>query len=452
MENHDNCSADCLQEVCGNGKCELYETNAGCPQDCNADNLPYSFVIVHEEGPFEGVQEIIDLANQYHVPMTLMFWPGEMERILADPAKVAKVHEWQAQGYEFGIHDQECCETANYDYMNMPPNELRGCLLPTDRVKYEQLAAPYAIKSGSSVCNKWLPDTFIYNGDGRPDGRNSISLKYHFFGPDEPSYLYRLTVRGGYNPVSANGIANPCGGAFNKISQYMTLRPEEIYGIGFHTADYYGYLDSSGNPIPSGNDKTQLVKLFKFWHDKEPTGVKRKTLAKMMEEYVLPNNLVIDMQGLFSSGGETQQKCSKLITTMGAIEGEETNYLNFGRCLHTGTYCGEEGQDSHDYVTTHNLLWSGGMYCPRQCITKSISEFVPPVGSMGALCGNGNCNAVEGITCPVDCPSCGNGRCDSGESYVSCDQDCHGVALRCGDGICDIKGNETKTNCPEDCG
>jgi hypothetical protein len=43
---------------------------------------------------------------------------------------------------------------------------------------------------------------------------------------------------------------------------------------------------------------------------------------------------------------------------------------------------------------------------------------------------------------------CGDGVCDGDETETNCPQDC-GVT-ECGDGVCD--GDETETNCPQDCG
>jgi hypothetical protein len=70
------------------------------------------------------------------------------------------------------------------------------------------------------------------------------------------------------------------------------------------------------------------------------------------------------------------------------------------------------------------------------------------------FCGNLICETGcgEDITnCPFDCHECGNGKCEAAEGIENCPEDCCGT---CGDSKCASYGKckETKESCPEDCG
>jgi len=65
-----------------------------------------------------------------------------------------------------------------------------------------------------------------------------------------------------------------------------------------------------------------------------------------------------------------------------------------------------------------------------------------------SVCGDGFCSGSEDAeSCPADCPEvCGDGLCTSSEGTAICPEDC-GTA--CGDGVCN--GDETESTCPGDC-
>ena len=74
-------------------------------------------------------------------------------------------------------------------------------------------------------------------------------------------------------------------------------------------------------------------------------------------------------------------------------------------------------------------------------------------------CGDGFCNQSTGeniATCSTDCPIfCGDGLCNGSETKLSCIRDCKLLPILppdlCGDGTCDLAGDEDNFNCPDDC-
>jgi len=426
-EDSTTCPADCPQDACGNGMCDMYETAAGCPQDCYPDNLPYSVLIVHEES-WSGMVEIVNLANQYHAPLTIMFWPGIVDYILENQSRIDLVHQWQAQGHEIGIHSQGCNEGPNRD----PQCSDYACLKQGDAAKYERLAYPQPIKSGMSCWDpNLLPETYIYEASGyRDDGRSAFAIKFDI---GQNRFLYGINTKPGYLE------SLPCGGATQKIAQYITLKPSEFYGAVFHTADYAGCCisDSSGNCIawddmsdcPGGHyvpsDKEPLKNWLRFLYTKDPQGVRRKTLSALMEDYVLPNNLTIDQDAICNSQDPRVNTCGILLSIdhnppsgkkCFSVSAPGERLFNFERCLTTGTYCAYEGNERCSQSATP-------MYCPAKCIVTNISDF-EETEYCPESCGNGYCTKSESpANCPQDCANCGNGVCDTDEKQT-CPQDC----------------------------
>jgi len=415
-------------------------------------DVPYSFLAVHfeviptctesdpcrgdytntvtAENVWQNMVNMVDLANQYNTPLTIMFWPGSAEYALASPERIAQVREWQAQGHEIGIHNQGCfgdkeCTAGS-----------AGCHKESDNLLYEQLAGEYTIKSGTTVCALNLFPTYKYEGGGRPDGRSAVAIKYAYdLAPEHE--IYGLNIKAGY-----------AGGTQIKIAQYNTLNQDEIYGFVNHGEGDAGNLGGT----------VELKEWLNFLYEKDPEGKKRMTLSDIMEKYVLPNNLVASIEDVCSSADLRTQQCLPLVRiptkpdSTNCINPYDTGVFNFGRCLHTGTYCElEEGLSEEqlcsisrgDYYT----------YVPTSCIQKNIDDYEPPVCEV-TTCGNGICDKGEETTCPEDCTTtfyCGDGECDEKElAQGICPQDCGGAGSACGDGICDGAAGE-KISCPADC-
>jgi hypothetical protein len=239
----------------------------------------------------------------------------------------------------------------------------------------------------------------------------------------------------------------------------------------------------------------ELKEWLNFLYEKDPEGKKRMTLSNLMENYVLLNNLVASMGDVCSSTDSRIQQClapARLSTKPGSINcmtPYDTGMFNFGRCLHTGTYCELENGLSEEQLCS---ISRGDyyLYVPTTCVIKNIEDYEPPVCE-ATTCGNGICDKGEETTCPEDCTTsfyCGDGLCRTkdGESFENCpadcsdssscaagqilcaiDQTCDGTAGTklpegqcctgtctggksgsCGDGVCDSGEKDT---CPSDC-
>jgi len=437
---------------CGNGECDEKELVQGiCPEDCGQTNstnfteempdVPYSFFAVHFEidpnskeagDKWQNMVNTVDLANQYNVPLTIMFWPGSAEYALASPERIAQVREWQAQGHEIGLHNQGCFGEKECDAGSA------GCHKASDNILYEQLAGDYTLKSGTTVCPLNLISTYKYEGGGRPDGRSAVAIKYTYdLAPGHE--IYGLNMKAGY----ANGTQI-------KISQYNTLNKDEIYGFVNHGEGDAGNIGGT----------VELKEWLRFLYEKDSAGKNRMTLSDIMEKYALPNNLVASMDEVCSSTNTLVQQClplNEIETKLGTnrcMNPYDSGAFNFGRCLRTGTYCELESGLSEEQLCS---ISRGDFYTyvPTSCVIKNIEDYEPPICE-ATTCGNGICDNGEEKTCTKDCTTssfyCGDGECDEKEfSQGICPQDCNQTGKgSCGDGICDGPAGE-KDSCPSDC-
>jgi hypothetical protein len=358
----DNGITELALDVCGDSHCGISETHADCPQDCNADNVPYSFFAIHFEINhhdkvnagyiWQNTLTTVELANQYNVPLTIMFWPGSVKYALASDERIAQVREWQSQGHEIGLHNQDCLSSEKEDFVNHQES---------DNALYEQLVGDYDLKSGTTCCTALaLPSTFRYQGAGRFDGRSSMAIR-NTLDSYSGHWVYNLNMKAGY----ANGTAI-------KIAQYNTLNKDEIYGFCNHGEGDAGNLGGS----------VELIEWMTFLYEKDPVGSKRMTLSDIMEKYILPNNLVIDADEIGSSTDSRVQQClplARILSKEGsklAIGIADTGVFNLGRCIQTGTYCELEDGLSQEQLCS---ISRGDYYAyvPTSCIVRDIGEYLP---------------------------------------------------------------------------
>jgi hypothetical protein len=374
-------------------------------------DVPYSFLAVHFEidpnskeagDKWQNMANMVDLANQYHTPLTIMFWPGSAEYTLASPERTAKVREWQAQGHEIGIHNQGCYGDKECDAGSA------GCHQESDNQLYEQLAGNYTIKSGTTVCTSNLISTYKYEGGGRPDGRSATAIKFNI----APGHLiYGLNIKAGYT-----------GGTQIKIAQYNTLNKNEIYG----------FVDHGEGDVGNMGGTVELKEWLNFLYEKDPEGKKRMTLSNLMEKYVIPNNFVVSMEDICSSTDSRIQQClplNRIETKLGTnrcMNTYDTGAFNFGRCLHTGTYCGlEDGLNNEQLCSIDRGDYYA--YVPTSCLVKNIGEYEPIENCVNTekTSGTGDKTNTTKIDNKTPLNYCGNGECDEKERAQGiCPQDC----------------------------
>lgn len=335
-------------------------------------NVPWSAYYMHVENIDAYNQcfdEIIALADTYNTPLTLLLWPQIRDRILDDPVEMKKMNQWIANGHEIGIHVQGCwgdsyCATKG------------ECLKEGDAEKYLKLykgmktahATPAKFGAEEYRCPELLPESIRYGGARRFDGRNAISTRYTIDGRT----FDILNVKAGYVDPDQQ-----------KLAQYETLKPNEIYFTGNHAECDFEYLKE----------------WFKYLSKKDPEGKKRKTQTWLMENIILPENRSISAEELRNP----DNKCSILVG--GNVFSDDwgfspTDVFNFGRCIADGSFCYYDEKCSE-----------GNCYVPTQCSLGTIDnadKYKPASETCVIKCGDKSCDIGENridspIYCPEDC-------------------------------------------------
>ena len=115
-----------------------------------AGAVPVSCFVVHaeptqaDEAAFASLVRLVALADENHVPLTILFTAQWAELVLADPTKVATVQEFLTRGHEIGAHHHAYWATldhaAQWDgYTNTPLDQLAA----PDRLQFRGTMAAY---------------------------------------------------------------------------------------------------------------------------------------------------------------------------------------------------------------------------------------------------------------------------------------------------------------------
>ena len=149
--------------------------------------------------------------------------------------------------------------------------------------------------------------------------------------------------------------------------------------------------------------------------------------------------------------GESAQSCPA------DCSGGSCGGISFEGCCEGGLlkYCDDGVLQQLDCSDNPSCGWNGqaGFYdCGTTGGSDPSGTNSKSCGSVGPVCGNGNCESGESKqSCPADCgsagPVCGDGKCEGTETYTNCSKDCS--APVCGDGEC--QAPETSESCPADC-
>lgn len=276
------------QAVWGQDLIDFFDEEPPLPP---STDVPYSYFVVHiKRGAdldyakeFIYLKDLVESADSYNVKLTLQFSPQWVDYLLKNNDKKNLVKLWQKNGHEISIIHPGPSHLSWDGYSNMPAEEainisyIRGTssddiheLLGTMDDFLEmanELAYPEKIKSGT-ITDKWedVP-AILYITDGIGQ-RNRKAVKQTWNG----------------NSVYLTGIGGLWTSSMLESSKvdYESLTEDDIFGVVAHHHNF------------EGSGKIAIEAWFEYLSDKDPNGEKRKTVTETMEEYVLPNNLVIE--------------------------------------------------------------------------------------------------------------------------------------------------------------
>lgn len=276
---------------CGDGSCAGPETSQSCPEDCPETedasepiipptDLPASVFVVHCE-PTNANQhmwiklvELVDLADSYHVPLSIDFPAQWAEMVLDDHFKQKVVEGWLENGHEIGGHHHAYWATKERSYTwdgytNTPTKEID----PKDQKNYLGTMDDYMEllnalpgertsgamgTTGSPQDKQDWPCQLLY-------GTTGYALEDAVSQPQETTIgNCRITQ------IGHTLIVPQEGGALAEL--YANTVPDSIFGVVGHVFNY--------DEFP-----TAFEEWFKFLHEQDPSGERRSTVTALLEDW-----------------------------------------------------------------------------------------------------------------------------------------------------------------------
>jgi len=206
--------------------------------------VPVSCFVVHaeptqvDEVAFASLVDLVSLADDHHVPLTILFTAQWAGFILADPAKVATVQTFMTHGHEIGAHHHAYWGTLDHaavwdGYTNTP---------------LERLAAPDRLRFRGTMVEYWelvssLPGTreTACMGLGEEDAVDWIcDLHYSTFGhtsSDAVSEPTAITVNGcDALQIRHALLVEPAPGELAAL--YAGTADDVLFAVVAHVSDY----------------------------------------------------------------------------------------------------------------------------------------------------------------------------------------------------------------------
>jgi hypothetical protein len=218
-------------------------------QQNNTEHAQTAFIAIHcepgddarttdrPEHYWPKLVDLVELADEYDVKLTLMFNPQWATYILADETKLELVRSWEANGHEIAAHHHGPSYGNSWDgYTNEPgyktDKEYLGNM--TDYINLlNQLPAGGRVYSGgiASASDKpfdW-PEGIIYSAEGI-ESTSILST------PTEIEYNGQAATELSYGGFELGGVHT--SDLPTLISLYETSNSSQYIGLVFHESNY----------------------------------------------------------------------------------------------------------------------------------------------------------------------------------------------------------------------
>lgn len=246
-----------------------------------AGAVPVSCFVVHAEptqadaAAFQALVDLVALADENHVPLTILFTAQWAELIVADPARVSAVEGFLAGGHEVGAHHHAYWATldraAQWDgYTNTP---------------LDRLAAPDRLRFRGTMSEYWqllssLPGTreTACMGLGEDDAADWIcDLRYSTFGhtlSDAVSTPTAIMV-GGCSALQIRHalIVEPQPGELATL--YSQTADSDLFAVVAHVSDF-------------ADHSAVIARWFQVLATQDPSGTRRMTVGSAVRAWTNP--------------------------------------------------------------------------------------------------------------------------------------------------------------------
>jgi|GEM_PF-6581844 len=233
-----------------------------------------TFFVVHCEPQtpylWPKLIQLVQLANNYNVPLTIQLTPQWVEMILTDSLKIQRVRQWQQEGHEIAAHHHGVYHLNWDQYTNYPDSVIleQGWSLDDLLGNMDDYRAVLEAISGDSLM-------LTMGGPGASDPDSSVDW--------QPDFLYR--TGGGRHPARAfssprvvgMGQYYACqvdyyflknqGSVDSLITEYNNRSEKDVVGATTHVFNF-------------APDSSYLVNWFQFIQT-----TSRKTVRQIMRDH-----------------------------------------------------------------------------------------------------------------------------------------------------------------------
>jgi hypothetical protein len=246
---------------------------------CGASAVPVSCFVVHADpthvdaAAFQALVDLVALADQYRVPLTLLFTAQWAELILGDASKKTVVEGFLAGGHEIGAHHHAYWATqdqaAQWDgYTNTSLDQLA----PADRLRFRGTMSDYWQLLSALP---GIRDTGCM-GLGEEDSADwTCGLRYSTFGhalADAVSEPTTITINGcSAIQIHHALLVEPEPGEL--ASLYAATGDEELFAVVAHVSDY-------------ADRPSVVARWFQVLATQDADGARRATVAHAVQSWI----------------------------------------------------------------------------------------------------------------------------------------------------------------------
>jgi hypothetical protein len=245
----------------------------------NVDALPLSCFVVHceptnaNEAMFRELIDLVALADEWGIPLSIDFTAQWAEMVLADDEKVSALQSWLDVGHEIACHHHSYWATldrgAQWDgYTNTPLAEILPSMQDLYRGTMDDYMGLLTALPGerTSACMglgdendliDW-PEELPYSTSGHTlEDCVSEPFVVDYAGAD----AWQIT----------HGLILQDPGALSQL--YESTPPEKVFAVVGHV---YNFQEG----------RRPFEFWFRYLHGGDPDGARRRTVAALMEEWV----------------------------------------------------------------------------------------------------------------------------------------------------------------------
>lgn len=257
--------------------------------------IPYYFIAIHNEPEGKDyivLKQMVEMANEYNIKVTLMFTAQWVDYILESPQRIADLESWKRQRHEIAAHHHSIYH-LNWDgYSDYSKETVEAQKISQGKTpeKYIGTLKEFInhlrkinpeIKSGcvnDEGDKNEMPDEIIYDTCSGFANYGEVGRMIMDSIPEKGKNEY-ITV-GTWKGIKRKWLTH------HGIEFSSQIKAQEVFN-SMTNSEVYGVI------VHSMSMQLESYSAFlKFLHSKDPTGKRSKTVSEIIEQKLLPEKMI----------------------------------------------------------------------------------------------------------------------------------------------------------------